>query len=785
MKAEVINGSCGDNVYWEYDTESRIMTIGGSGNMENYSSCYFYPWRYEINEECLNVRRVNILEGVTSIGDYAFEMCTYLETVSIPRSMRSVGSKSFTRTRLNCVILNHTTDLPEIADDAFYELISWDDNLGCVILNVGAEEVTDSWGGSYKCYNVTYRGMCGENLRWYYGNNGKYGRSMLFITGTGDMTEVNSSDDRPWQSLLRSDPSSRTRIVIEEGITSICNWAFYDCYIYNGNLIIPEGVKTIGTEAFHGCKSSSISFPNSLLSIGDLAFEYCNNLRSVYIPSSVNYIAGNVFRGCGNIQEIYVDEENETYDSRDGCNAIIKTDENMLISGCKNSIIPNTVESIIGGAFYGLDITSIFIPSSVTNFYGNPFEGCKALTSIVVDEANEKYDSRNGCNAIIETATNKLIAGCANTIIPDGILTIGERAFINMSQITSMAIPNSVISIENSSFYDCKNLTTISCGENLSSIGTYVFAYCTGLEYIDLSECKSLPSITVSRSDGIFNRVSESTRIYLPGGKGHSDGGEPNVIIGRVCTGGVAITEGHPFENPVEFDTDEASYDRTFTSGVTATVCLPYIIAAANVTGGTFYSFGGVSNDYVVTMNEVTGDIQANTPYLFVPSSVNIGFNGTVTVCIANRGTNITTTQGNWTFCGTYEKIDWKTAEDFGGDLIYGFAANAYGEFVHAGDFVRVEPSNNSYINPYRAYLRYTAPSGAPSIYPTRSNSASLPERLTVKLVNHDGSATVIGEMERTNESKGMWYTVDGQRLSGKPTMKGVYINHGHKVIVK
>lgn len=289
----------------------------------------------------------------------------------------------------------------------------------------------------------------------------------------------------------------------------------------------------------------------------------------------------------------------------------------------------------------------------------------------------------------------------------------------------------------------------------------------------------------MNRNSGIFGGVSESTRIYLPGGKGHPDGGEPNVIIGRVCTGGVAITEGHPFENPVEFDTDDASYDRTFTSGVTATVCLPYTIAAANVTGGTFYSFGGVSSDYVVTMNEVTGDILANTPYLFVPSSETIGFNGTVTVCIANRGTYVSATQGDWTFCGTYEKIDWRTAEDFGGDLIYGFAANMYGEHVHAGDFVRVEPSNNLYINPYRAYLRYTPPSGAPAMSPVQNNSTSLSGRLTVKLVKHDGAATVIGDMERTDESVGTWYTVDGQRLSGKPTKKGVYINHGHKVIIK
>jgi hypothetical protein len=120
------------------------------------------------------------------------------------------------------------------------------------------------------------------------------------------------------------------------------------------------------------------------------------------------------------------------------------------------------VTSIGGSAFWEcFGLTSITIPNSVTSIGDSAFYGCTGLTSIVVENGNSKYDSRNNCNAIIETASNTLIAGCNNSIIPNSVTSIGDFAFYGCSGLTSITIPNSVTSIGNGAFWGCSGLTSI------------------------------------------------------------------------------------------------------------------------------------------------------------------------------------------------------------------------------------------------------------------------------------------------------------------------------------
>ena len=148
--------------------------------------------------------------------------------------------------------------------------------------------------------------------------------------------------------------------------------------------------------------------------------------------------------------------------------------------------------------FYCSDLTSITIPNSVTSIGNGAFRQCSSLTSIVVDEGNTHYDSRNNCNALIETSSNKLIAGCINTIIPNSVTSIEEWAFNGCSGLTSITIPNSVTSIGNNAFYCCYGLTSITIPNSVTSIGDGAFYYCSGLTSI------TIPNSVTSIGDGAF-----------------------------------------------------------------------------------------------------------------------------------------------------------------------------------------------------------------------------------------------------------------------------------------
>ena len=144
-----------------------------------------------------------------------------------------------------------------------------------------------------------------------------------------------------------------------------------------------------------------------------------------------------------------------------------------------------SVTGISSSAFANCnELTSVSIPNSVIIIEGYPFAACSCLTSIVVDNGNPKYDSRDNCNAIIETASNTLIAGCMGSVIPNSVTTIGNMAFLSCSGLTSVSIPNSVTTIGEMAFASCGNLTSVNIGNSVSGIGDWAFVSCSSLTSI-------------------------------------------------------------------------------------------------------------------------------------------------------------------------------------------------------------------------------------------------------------------------------------------------------------
>ena len=163
---------------------------------------------------------------------------------------------------------------------------------------------------------------------------------------------------------------------------------------YNGSVVIPEtvtydgktyNVTSIGDWAFFNQGLSSVTIGNNVTSIGTEAFVYCYNLESITIPKRVTSIGDDAFKGCGIVTSIKVETGNTTYDSRGDCNALIETASNTLITGCMNTVIPNSITSIGDWAFEECYLlTSLIIPESVTSIGCSAFYGCYSLTSITI-----------------------------------------------------------------------------------------------------------------------------------------------------------------------------------------------------------------------------------------------------------------------------------------------------------------------------------------------------------------------------------------------------------------
>lgn len=272
--------------------------------------------------------------------------------------------------------------------------------------------------------------------------------------------------------------------IINENVSIVS--AGSDDLKYKGDVVIPSQVTYNGKTYNVTC-------------IGELAFYNCINLTSVTIPNSVTRIDMAAFQGC---------------------------------SGLTSVTIPHSVTYIGWGAFSGCSLTSVTIPIGVT-YIGPAFDYCQALASIEVESGNQHYDSRNGCNAIIETASNTLIAGCKNTMIPSDITSISYCAFSGCRGLTSVDIPKGVTTIKQQAFAHCDGLTSVTIPGGVKSIEDYAFQGCSGLTSVNIEngvksvgtavfkDCISLTSVTIPSSltclgDNMFENCISLTSMSIP-----------------------------------------------------------------------------------------------------------------------------------------------------------------------------------------------------------------------------------------------------------------------------
>lgn len=408
----------------------------------------------------------NIKEGTRVIAGQAFKSCGSLTAINIPNSVVGIGNAAFS----SCSALTSITipsHVTSIKDYTFYRCHA--------LQNISIPSTITSIGerAFYECYAL----------------------SELTIPAT---------------------------------VKSMGEAAFCNCNLLQSPITIPDGITSIEDSLFSHCWSiPSLTIPNSVTKIGDYAFENCGELKSITIPQSVTSIGGQAFNLCYSLAQIVVEEGNPIYDSRNNCNAIIETATNTLLQGSKNTVIPSTVTTIAPYAFsFGATPNHLVIPKSVTNLDYRSFYMCYNLAKIEVESGNPVFDSRDNCNAIIETASNNLVLGCASTIIPNSVTGIGDYAFYGCSELKAIVIPDKVEQIGYGAFYSCYNATSLHLGSGLKSIGDYAFNGCSMLTSVVIPDnvesigyytfmfCRSISYISIgtgvrSSSDNCFYFCSD------------------------------------------------------------------------------------------------------------------------------------------------------------------------------------------------------------------------------------------------------------------------------------
>ncbi len=258
------------------------------------------------------------------------------------------------------------------------------------------------------------------------------------------------------------------------------------------DLIIPEGVETICGGAFHGCTAlTSVIFPSSLKYIQHYAFGDCTGLSSIDIPENVesvgsiteepvNYYYGEgAFSGCTNIKSLRINAK----DCSEFC---------FGLSNLESIIIGKNVENISESIY---------------------FQGTRNIQYIEVEAGNTTYDVRENCSAVIETSSNTLIAGYKSTVIPTSVTAIGNGAFSNCLELTSITIPNSVTAIGDRAFKGCVDLSSLEIPNSIKTIGSEAFYGCSGLSTVNIgngieniandafSECTNIETITINAKE--------------------------------------------------------------------------------------------------------------------------------------------------------------------------------------------------------------------------------------------------------------------------------------------
>ena len=525
----VDSGTCGakgSNLTWTLDSEG-VLTISGSGDMHGYGSSDA-PWYGSRSR----VKSAVIAEGVTSIGESAFENCRSLTSVTIPNSVTSIGWSAF----FYCKSLTSVTIPDSVTSVGAYAF------LGCTSLT--SVTIPNS---------VTSIGGCAFDECW----------SLTSVTIPDSVTSIGDSAFASCTSL--------TSVTIPDSVTSIGGGAFAWCtsltgiWVTEGNshyssdasgvlfskdkttlvqypgafaaYAIPDSVTSIGAGAFGGCTSlTSVTIPDSVTSIGGIAFGNCKSLTSVTIPDSVTSIGDGAFASCTSLTDVYYAGSEAQWKaisiSSTGNNGLLTANIHYNYVSHTHSYkavvtAPTCTEK--GYTTHTCACGDSYV-DTYTDALGHAWDNGKVTKEPTETETGVKTFTCTRCGETkteVIPATGVVASGTCgaegdgsnltwtldsegvltisgsggmhdydgpssppwyrsrsmvkSAVIADGVTSIGEWAFFGCGSLTSVTIPNSVTSIGRYAFYYCTSLTSVTIPDSVTSIGGSAFYNCTSL----------------------------------------------------------------------------------------------------------------------------------------------------------------------------------------------------------------------------------------------------------------------------------------------------------------
>ena len=589
----ISSGTCGDNssgnnTQWKLTKAGTLIITVGTGCTEGGIADFTYgkaPWYQDIYDS--GIRCLIIGSGIKTIGSYAFADCTDLAEIIVPDGVISIGDGAFLQNSgakrvvlpPSTVYIGHSAlrdcsaltsvSLPDsMSNRLFLDMFEGCTNLKSVDIPSGITDIYegdlascpnwtdiyyDNWGRVWNRVvsnvrdsipdrmnvhfkdNIYDSGSCGENVTWTLTADGT-----LTISGTGTMTDYANSGS-PWYSCRGAIKS----VVIQQGVTSIGDLAFWDCSGLT-SVTIPDGVTSIGGDAFSGCAAlTSVTIPGSVTNVGQDAFYNCSSLTDIYyggygtdwqklnvsIPTSATvhfkeniYGKGDcginvtweltgdgtlIISGTGRISNYSYDNNAPWYSCRAYIKRVVIQQGVRAIgdrafwdcSGLTSVTIPDGVTSIGDYAFaYCVSLTSATIPEGVTSIGGDAFLGCTGLTSVAIPSSvtSTGFETFSGCT------------GLTSITIPEGVTSIGNYAFKGCSNLASVTIPESVTSIGGSAFSGCTSLTSVTIPSSVTSIGWSAFENCTALTFMTIPE-----SVTYISGE-VFSNCIRLAKVTIP-----------------------------------------------------------------------------------------------------------------------------------------------------------------------------------------------------------------------------------------------------------------------------